>query len=267
MKVWRPVSLGCAVALATSLLLARTHPFGDANLHNEANAQPSKMKDTSLPPAVGTLLMTKCADCHSMQTHALVYGRFAPISWLMERDIVEGRKAFNFAQWDAYTADQQQTIAAKIVQETKSHRMPLVQYRIIHWDSNLSNANIQTLVQWSHGMQANASEGPGPAPTGSGDAVRGKEVFERRCNGCHTLTQDREGPRLQGVYGRTSGTVAGFTYSPALKKAGIVWNEATLDKWLSDPDSVAPGNEMDFRVPKPDERRDLIKYLQQSAGQ
>jgi cytochrome c len=266
MKGLRSASLGCAVALVTSFLLARTHPFGDADLHNEANAQPSKMKDLSLPPAVGTLLMTKCADCHSMQTHSTAYGRFAPISWLMERDIVEGRKAFNFSRWDTYTTDQQQTIAAKIVQETKSHRMPLVQYRIIHWDSRLSDANIQTLVQWSHGMQTNVSERSASTPAGNGDATRGQDVYERRCNGCHTLTQNREGPRLQGVYGRTSGTVGGFTYSPALKKAGIVWNEATLDKWLTDPDSVAPGNEMDFHVPKADERRDLIKYLQ-SVGQ
>jgi cytochrome c len=265
MKALRSVSLSCAAALVTSLLLARTHPFGDAGLHSEATAQPFMMAHTSIPLAVGTILMTKCADCHSMQTHSPAYGRFAPISWLMERDIVQGRKAFNFAQWDTYTADQQQTIAAKIVQETKSHRMPLVQYRLIHWDSRLSDANIQTLVQWSRGMQSNVSEAS--ALAGNGDATRGQDVYERRCNGCHTMTQNREGPRLQGVYGRTSGTVAGFTYSPALKKAGIVWNEATLDKWLTDPDSVAPGNAMDFRVPKSNERRDLIKYLQQSAGQ
>src|SRR5580698_1083306 len=82
-----------------------------------------------------------------------------------------------------------------------------------------------------------------------GDPIRGKNLFQKRCTGCHAMTQDREGPRLQGVYGRISGTVAGFTYSPALNKAGIVWNEATLDKWFTDPASVAPGNEMDFRVP------------------
>ncbi len=171
MKTWRSMSLGCAVAFATSLLLARTHPFGDAGLHSEATAQPPAMKATSLPAAVGTILMTKCADCHSMQTHAPIYGRFAPVSWLIERDIIEGRKAFNFAQWDTFSnRSSSKTIAAKIVQETKSRRMPLIQYRIIHWDSKLSDANSQTLVQWSHGMQTSVSEGSDPAQAGNGDA-------------------------------------------------------------------------------------------------
>jgi cytochrome c len=51
-----------------------------------------------------------------------------------------------------------------------------------------------------------------------------------------------------------------------LKKAHIVWNDATLDQWLTDPDTLVPGNNMEFRVPKAQERRDLIRFLQQSAG-
>jgi len=99
-----------------------------------------------------------------------------------------------------------------------------------------------------------------------GDPARGKALFEKRCTGCHTLTQNKEGPRLQGVYGRTSGTVAGFAYSAALKKAGVVWDEGSLEKWLADPDVLIPGNDMDFLVAKAQERRDLISYLRQSSG-
>ena len=106
----------------------------------------------------------------------------------------------------------------------------------------------------------------GHRQSGEGDAVRGKEVFEKRCTGCHALEQNREGPRLQGVFGRTSGTVAGFAYSPALIKARIVWNESSLEQWLTDPDTLVPGNNMDFHVAKPQERRDLISYLKQVSG-
>jgi cytochrome c len=97
----------------------------------------------------------------------------------------------------------------------------------------------------------------------SGDPLRGKEVFEKRCTGCHALTQNGEGPRLQGVYGRTSGQVAGFTYSPALRKVHVVWNDKTLERWLADPDTLVPGNNMEFHVAKPQERRDLIRFLKQ----
>ena len=102
-------------------------------------------------------------------------------------------------------------------------------------------------------------------PLTEGDALRGKEVFGKRCTGCHAMDQDREGPRLRGVFGRSSGSVPGFDYSPALQKAHIVWNEATLEKWLADPDALVPGNAMEFHVAKPQERRDLIRFLRDSA--
>lgn len=99
-----------------------------------------------------------------------------------------------------------------------------------------------------------------------GDPLRGKDLFERRCTGCHSLTENREGPRLQGVYGRTSGEMAGFAYSAALKKAHIVWNEESLQQWLADPDTLVPDNNMGFQVPKPQDRRDIVAFLKESAG-
>jgi cytochrome c len=60
--------------------------------------------------------------------------------------------------------------------------------------------------------------------------------------------------------------VVNFAYSPALKRAHIVWDDKSLDKWLTDPDAFIPGNEMEFEVSKPQERRDLISYLKQSSG-
>jgi cytochrome c len=99
-----------------------------------------------------------------------------------------------------------------------------------------------------------------------GDPVRGQQVFEKRCTGCHAIEENREGPRLRGVFGRTSGTAAGFAYSPALIQARIVWDESSLERWLSDPDTLVPGNNMDFHVAKLEERRDLIMYLKRVSG-
>ena len=75
------------------------------------------------------------------------------------------------------------------------------------------------------------------------------------------MEADRKGPRLAGVYGRKAGSVAGFTYSTGLKNLGATWNDATLEKWLSDPDMVVKDNNMSFSVPKAEERRDLIAFL------
>ncbi|HEX4322558.1 MAG TPA: c-type cytochrome [Acidobacteriaceae bacterium] len=106
-----------------------------------------------------------------------------------------------------------------------------------------------------------------PATNPIGDAQRGKALFEKRCTGCHSLDQDREGPRLHGVYGRKAGSVPGFEYSQPLKSANLTWDEASLNKWLTDPDTVAPGNEMAFRVPRAQERADIIRFLKVSSGQ
>jgi cytochrome c len=136
--------------------------------------------------------------------------------------------------------------------------MPPLQYRLLHWNAKLSKANV-----WTLSMLGKSGGGSEAALDGDGDAVRGKAVCEKRCTGCHAMEVDREGPRLAGVFGRKAGSVAGFNYSAGLKNSGITWTDATLERWLSDPDLVVKDNNMSFGVPKAEERRDLIAYLKQ----
>jgi cytochrome c len=107
-------------------------------------------------------------------------------------------------------------------------------------------------------MRALAEQSGAPQ---TGEAERGKSLFEKRCTGCHALDEEREGPRLRGVFGRKAGSVPGFDYSPGVKNLGITWDGATLEKWLSGPDAVVPETKMDFYVPKAQEREDLIAFL------
>jgi cytochrome c len=86
---------------------------------------------------------------------------------------------------------------------------------------------------------------------------------KKRCTGCHSLDQIKIGPRLRGVYGRPASKDSQFEYSDALKSATITWDESTLDRWLSDTESVIPGNDMSFRLDDAGERGDIIAYLKQ----
>ena len=95
------------------------------------------------------------------------------------------------------------------------------------------------------------------------NAAHGKELFEKRCVGCHALDKEKEGPRLRGVYGRTSGTVPSFTYSDALKNARITWDDQSLDKWLTEPEKLVANNNMAFHVGSVEERLEIIAYLKQ----
>jgi len=291
----RAIAIVCGFVVVMSLLLGMAHPFGDAV---SASSQTPIAENAAMPADVRAILVAKCADCHSTETRYPVYDRVAnhqaPASWLIQRDIVQGRKAMNLDAWGSYSADQQQIFASKIVKETKEHEMPLLQYRMIHRNARITDADLRTLTQWAHSLQdvevqpavesAPVMMKARSAPVAlvhvqspvvavdaavvddAGDAVRGKNVFDRRCTGCHTMTEDREGPRLQGVYGREAGAVASFGYSPALKQSHIVWNDVTLEQWLADPDTLVPNNDMDFHVAKPQERKDLIRYLKESAN-
>ena len=95
----------------------------------------------------------------------------------------------------------------------------------------------------------------------AGNEQKGANLFTRRCTGCHALDNEKIGPRLRGVFGRPAGAVPNFPYSDATKKAKIVWDEATLEKWLADPDQLVPGNDMTFRLESAEERADIIAYL------
>jgi cytochrome c len=93
------------------------------------------------------------------------------------------------------------------------------------------------------------------------DARRSRDLFERRCAGCHALDINKGGPRLRGVVNRKAGTVEGFPYSDALRNSSITWDEKRLNQWIENPDSVVKDNDMEFRVANPEERAAIIAYL------
>jgi cytochrome c len=100
-----------------------------------------------------------------------------------------------------------------------------------------------------------------PAQASTGDAARGEQLYQQRCTACHSLDANRIGPMHRGVFGRKSGSVVGFNYSPAVRKLNVVWTETTLDKWLKSPTAMAPGTMMGLSVPNAQDRADLIAYL------
>jgi cytochrome c len=87
------------------------------------------------------------------------------------------------------------------------------------------------------------------------------------CAACHSFDANRIGPMHRGVVGRPVASVDGFRYSPALSAQNFVWDEAMLNKWLENPPALVPGTAMGIRVPKAQDRADLIAYLRQEAGE
>jgi cytochrome c len=103
----------------------------------------------------------------------------------------------------------------------------------------------------------------------TGDKQRGQEVYER-CMGCHAIGREVVGPDHAGLFARQPGTLSGYDYSPAMRafgqRLGHVWDEAALDRFITNPRSVVPGTKMGFAgIPDAEERADLIAYLKEAT--
>ena len=98
------------------------------------------------------------------------------------------------------------------------------------------------------------------------DAAAGERVFTQ-CRACHQIGESAKnavGPILNGLFGRHSGSVEGYTYSPANKNSGITWDEATFRDYIKDPRAKIPGTKMVYAGLKDDKRvDDLVAYLKQ----
>jgi cytochrome c len=95
-------------------------------------------------------------------------------------------------------------------------------------------------------------------------------AFNGHCRECHSFVKDdnRLGPNLYGVVGRKAGTVTNFAYSESVKGSGITWDEPTLDKWITSPNTLIPGNNMGAifgGVADPAERKKIISFLKQDT--
>ena len=104
------------------------------------------------------------------------------------------------------------------------------------------------------------------------DAERGKTLFGQ-CKRCHQMgggAENRIGPQLNGVFGRAAGSLGNFPYSRAMKAAGsggLVWTEATLDAFLSDPPALVPRSRMSFAgMAEANDRADLLAWLRGFSG-
>lgn len=111
-----------------------------------------------------------------------------------------------------------------------------------------------------------SAAGPAAAQMAMPEAAApdGAKLFKNQCATCHTLhaaDPKRQGPTLDGVFGRKAGAVTDFHYSAGFAKADWSWDEAHLDSWLTNPQAVIPGAIMPYRQGKAEIRKAIIDYL------
>lgn len=105
-------------------------------------------------------------------------------------------------------------------------------------------------------------------PTSTGNIERGIKLF-RKCVSCHSLERNgpnKVGPRLHGLFGRVSGAVPDFKYSPSLRAARIVWDEDSLGLYLANTTAMVPGTKMYAFMSRERDRTDLVAYLREATA-
>ena len=96
----------------------------------------------------------------------------------------------------------------------------------------------------------------------TGDPSRGKTLYQA-CQACHSIDENDLGPKHRGVVGRPAGSIGDYAYSAALKSSGLTWDEATLDRWLTNPSALVPGTKMFYQVADAQNRADIIAFLKE----
>lgn len=121
-----------------------------------ARTNPPVEGDLIAPDAVRSVVRRACYDCHSNETTWPWYGRVAPVSWLVVRDVKRGRRHLNFSAWTDYTSDPEtgKKKLRQIAKEVSGGDMPLWYYLPLHPEARLT-ADERTLVtSWARGEAA-----------------------------------------------------------------------------------------------------------------
>ena len=110
-----------------------------------------------------------------------------------------------------------------------------------------------------------------PAAAAAADASAGKAIFQERCSICHTAEAGdnggAQGPSLTGILGRKAASAHQFSYTQALRDSNLVWDAATLKRFLASPTTVVPGTTMLIAVPEETDCDNLITYFQNISNQ
>jgi cytochrome c len=157
------IELACGCLFAASIALATVHPWGDPRAGLERGAP--VLQGSNVPDDVRRVLEKKCGDCHSANAHYPLYTRLAPVSWMIERDVHEGRSAFDMSRWQQYSADNQISLLTRIGSESRSGEMPLKPYLLLHPGNRLTAREQDLIYEWARAERKRIRQ----QPSGSSD--------------------------------------------------------------------------------------------------
>ncbi len=145
-KVVRILLAGVCAAIF-AIALSFMHPFGDPRQVNASAGQ--LLAGAQVPEPLRKLVEHKCGNCHSETVEWPFYSRVAPVSWLLERDVLEAREHMNLSRWNNYSNQEKSDLLSRLAAKARSGEMPPTRYTAIHGDSKLLTEEQDSLYDWA----------------------------------------------------------------------------------------------------------------------
>jgi cytochrome c len=101
-----------------------------------------------IPVPLRELLECKCGNCHSEAVDWPFYSRVAPVSWLVEHDVLDAREHMNLSRWDNSNQEKSH-ILSRLAAKARSGEIPPARYTAIHGDSKLLSKEQDSLYDWA----------------------------------------------------------------------------------------------------------------------
>ena len=118
------------------------------------------LSGAQVDPRVLATIARSCADCHSDATRYPWYSYIAPVSWLVERDVIRGRERLNLSNWSDYPPLRRQRFLSEIANQVLDGEMPLPLYTLLHRSAKLSAADMEAIFQWTQAERARLVAAP-----------------------------------------------------------------------------------------------------------
>ena len=141
--------LPTAMKLASKVMLGLGGVLVLIQLVRPAQTNPPVTGLIQAPPEVMTLLKRSCWDCHSNESIWPWYSQVAPVSWLVTRDVNDGRKHLNFSEWQGSEEGRKLKKLEEIAEEVGEGEMPMAIYVPMHPEAKLTEAEKKVLVDWA----------------------------------------------------------------------------------------------------------------------
>jgi len=146
------------------------HPFGNLKT---TNSDRPLFSGAQIDAPVLSIMQRSCQNCHAERTVWPWYSYVAPVSWMVEKDVRDGRSHFNMSRWNEYNLDDRIQVLSGISTMVRNKSMPLPQYLLLHRDAKLSDADIELVYQWGRTerqrlkAEQRRQESGTPAPSGA----------------------------------------------------------------------------------------------------